>query len=251
MSINELFVTTNSTTTHNTRGLSGTAELTQLASSIADNILRAMEANIEEYRPRIQQSSVDGKALDELIDELGEIDPDKANFLTELDEATIEGILKSQQSKRSRAKSKHMTLDNYRNLLTAAIAENIVRITIGKPKTHGGARTGGGTVDYTGAQLEAFAADQVALKREIRNIQSKKSIMKSKADFDESDERWINLLKAEQQLKDLRIGTTTQVVEVDKTKDELANMLGDVDITKLKSAEAHELLENIQNMLKG
>lgn len=249
MSINELFGTTTTVVNHNARSLTGTAQLTNLASTVADNIIKAMEADIEAYTPRIQESATDSKALDALIDELGEINPDDAEFLTQLDDNTIEGILKSQQSKRSRAKSKQMTLDNYRTLLTAAIAENIVRIVAGKPKTHGGFRSTSGSVNYTIEQLEALGADQNALRKEIRNIQSKKSIMKSKADFDEADERWQALLKAEQQLKDMRVGATTQVVEVDTTKDKLMELLGETDVSKLKSAEAHELLETIQGLL--
>lgn len=250
MSINELFGTTVSETTTNARSLTGTAQLTSLASRIADGIIKTMEADIDNYRDRIQESAKDHSKMDALIDELGEVNPDEAEFLTALDEATIDGMLKSQQSKRSRAKSKEMTLDNYRTMMTAAVAENIVRIVAGKPKSAGGNRSVGGVVNYTIEQLEALGADQNALRKEIRNIQSKKSIMKSKADFDESDERWQALLKAEQQLKDMRIGTTTQVIEVDHTKDALTELLGDVDITKLKSAEAHELLEKIQSQLQ-
>lgn len=250
MSINELFGTTVSEATTNARSLTGTAQLTSLSSRIADGIIKAMEADIENYRDRIQESAKDHGKMDALIDELGEINPDEAEFLTELDEATIDSILKSQQSKRSRAKSKEMTLDNYRTMMTAAVAENIVRIVAGKPKSAGGNRSVGGVVNYTIEQLEALGADQNALRKEIRNIQSKKSIMRSKADFDESDERWQALLKAEQQLKDMRVGTTTQVIEVDHTKDALTELLGDVDITKLKSAEAHELLEKIQSKLQ-
>ena len=250
MSINELFGTTNPEVATSTRSLTGTAQLTHLSANIADAIIRAMEADINVYKPRIQESARDSKALDDLIDELGEINPDDASFLTELDERTIDGILKSQQSKRSRAKSKQMTLDNYRTLMTAAIAENIVRIVTGREKNAGGFRSAGTVVNYTIEQLEALGADQNALRKEIRNIQSKKSIMKSKADFDESDERWQALLKAEQQLKDMRVGGQ-QVVEVDKTRDELAGMLDGVDVSKLKSAEAHELLEKIQEMARG
>lgn len=249
MSINELFETNVSTTTHNARSLTGTAQLTAMASTIADNIIRTMEADIETYRPRIQESSRNNDEMDKLIDELGEVNPDDAEFLVQLDETTIDGILKSQQSKRSRAKSKQMTLDNYRKLMTAAIAENIVRIVTGRPKSAGGFRTTAGAVNYTIEQLEALSADQNALRKEIRNIQSKKSIMKSKADFDEADERWQALLKAEQQLKDMRIGGSAQVVEVDKTKDALAELLADKDISKLKSADAHELLETISQMI--
>ena len=248
MSINELFGANTTSTTTSSRGLQGTAELTNLASRVADGIIKAMEADIENFNDRIQKSVNDSKEMDALIDELGEINPDEAEFLTELDEHTIDGMLKSQQSKRSRSKSKQMTLDNYRRLMTAAVAENIIRIVTDKPKNYTGARSSMGTVNYTIEQLEMLGADQNALRKEIRNIQSKKSIMKSKADFNEADERWQALLKAEQQLKDMRIGGNTQVVEVDKTKDALAEMLANVDVAKLKSAEAHEMLEKIREM---
>lgn len=251
MSIKELFGTTNTNITVSARSLPGTTELTAIAASEAHRIVKAMEADIENYRDRIQKSATDSKELEAIIAEFkpfAEIEDD--NMLRYLDDETVEGILKSQQSKRSRSKSKVMTLDNYVTLLTAAIAEDILRDLYNKPKSSGGFRRASGTVDYTGAQLEMYAEDQEALRREIRNIQSKKSIMKSKADFDESDERWLALLKAEQQLKDLRVGTT-QVVEVDKTKNALAEMLAGVDISKLKAADAHKVLEDVSKLLQS
>ena len=247
MNINELFETKTNETTVAGRGLAGTARLTTLANNIATNIIKAMEENIEEYNDRIKLSTSDSKELDKIIDELGEINPDDAQFITEFDEATIEGMLKSQQSKRSRSKSKTMTLDNYRTYMTAAVAENIIRIVTGKPKTYTGMRTSLGTIDYTIEQLEALGADQDALRKEIRNVQSKKSIMKSKSDFDESSERYQALLKAEQQLKDLRVGTSVQYV--DTTKDKLTEMLAETDVTKLKADDARELLEAINSIL--
>lgn len=253
MSINELFGTNNANVTVSARSLPGTAELTNIASAAAHSIINKMEADIETYRPRIQKSATDSRELDAIIGEFKPFcDIEEDNILRHLDEAMVDGMLKSQQSKRSRAKSKAMTLDNYITLLTAAIAEDILREIYNKPKSAGGFQRSAGAVDYTGAQLEMLAADQEALRREIRNIQSKKSIMKSKADFDESDERWLALLKAEQQLKDLRIsGHSTMVVEVDKTKDALSGLLAGKDISKLKSAEAHELLEIIAKMTAG
>ncbi len=247
MNINELFETKTAETTTNGRGLAGTANLTLLASNIATSIIKTMEENIAEYNDRIKLSTSDSKELDKIIDELGEINPDDAQFLMELDEATIDGMLKSQQSKRSRSKSKAMTLDNYRTYMTAAVAENIIRTVTGKAKTYVGARTSLGTIDYTIEQLEMLGADQDALRKEIRNVQSKKSIMKSKADFDESSERWQALLKAEQQLKDLRVGTSVQYV--DTTKDKLTEMLAETDVSKLKADDARELLEAISSML--
>jgi len=251
MSINELFGTNEMSVTANARTLPGTMELTNIANSAAIRIMNAMEADIEAFRPRIQASATDNKELDAILEELLDYTVEDDSILRSLSDEQVESMLKSQQSKRSRARGKAMTLDNYISLLTAAIAENILRDLYNKPKSSSGFHRTAGSVDYTIEQLEAFGADQEALRREIRNVQSKKSIMKSKIGFDESDERWQALLKAEQQLKDLRVGGRSGVVEVDKTKNALADMLGDVDVTKLKSAEAHDLLESIKSMLNA
>lgn len=253
MSINELFGTNENTTTAAGRGLHGTAELTAVASAAAHRIVKAMEADIETYRPRIQKSAQDTRELNAIIDEFRPLhDLAEDHILMNLDDETVESMLKSQQSKRSRAKSKAMTLDNYVSLLTAAIAEDILREIYNKPKSAGGFQRAAGSVDYTIEQLEALGNDQEALRKEIRNIQSKKSIMRSKADFDEADPRWQALLKAEQQLKDMRVGgRSATVVEVDKTKDALAELLAGKDISKMKSAEAHELLEYVAAMVNA
>lgn len=251
MSINELFGTTNEESAVNARTLSGTAALTSIASQGAVNAIKKMEADIENYRERIALSSKDNNELDKLLDDLAPlVDVEEDDPLRYLDDETVESMLKSQQSKRSRAKSKAMTLDNYRTLLTAAIAENILRDIYNKPKQAGGFKRAGGTVDYTPAQLEEYAADQVALRKEIRNIQSKKSIMKSKADFDESSEAWQQLLKAEVMLKDLRVGGRSNVIEVDTTKDKLNEMLAGIDTDHLKASDSKELLSAIKEMLQ-
>lgn len=249
MSINELFTTETKEATANSRMLNGTAELTRISNEAATDIIRSMEANIEDYRDRIAKSAADSKELDAIVNEFEHLyvvsDENQLRFL---DDATVEGMLKSQQSKRSRTKSKTMTIDNYRTLLSAAIAEHILRDLYNKPKVASGFRRGG-TVDYTPAELEMFSADQEALRKEIRNIQSKKSIMKGKADFDESSEAWQQLLKAEIMLKDLRVGGRSgHVVEVDHTKDKLTEMLEGVDIEHLKAADSKELLEAIKEL---
>lgn len=252
MSINELFGTNEAINTASGRSLPGTAELTNVAQSAAIRIMNQMETDIEYYRPRIQASTTDSRELDLLMDELLEYNIEDDSILYSLDDEAVEGMLKSQQSKRSRTKSKIMTLDNYVSLLTAAIAERILREIYNKPKAHVGFARRNGGADYTIEQLEALGNDQEALRREIRNIQSKKSIMKSKADFDEADPNWHALLKAEQQLKDMRVSNrATTVVEVDKTKDALSELLAGKDISKLKSADAHALLEQIAAMANG
>ena len=246
--LNNLFTANQSNSAvANSRSLPGTAELTTLATNYATSIIKAMDADAENYAERIKLSTIDSNALDAIIDELLPQADGATDFLKELDEYTIDNMLKSQQSKRSRAKSKVMTLDNYKTLMTAAIAEKLIRETTGREKAAGNRGAKAGIVDYTVAQLEEFAVDQAKLRREIRNIQSKKSIMKSKADFNEYDERWQALLVAERQLKDLRVGGTSErVVEVDTTKNELAELLKGIDISKMNSKDAHELLAQIQ-----
>ena len=249
MSINELFGSNESTSTTNARNLPGTAELTNVAHSAAIRMMKAMEENMEAYKPRIQASAIDTRELDAIIsdfDYLLEVDED--SILRALSDEAVESMLKSQQSKRSRAKSKTMTVDNYITLLTAAIAEDILRDIYNKPKSASGPRRMAGSVDYTTEQLEALGNDQEALKREIRNVQSKKSIMKSKCDFDEADPRWQALLKAEQQLKGMRISGRSGVVEVDKTKDALSELLAGKDLSKMKTADAHDLLAKIAQL---
>lgn len=251
MTINELFTTESTNTAHSGRALSGTAELTRISGNLATDVIRAMEADIENYRDLLTKSASDNNKLDEVIETFVNLEAVDAEFLKELDSATVDGMLKSQQSKRSRCKSKTMTLSNYNAMLTAAIAEHIIRTVCNKPKANFGGSKKAGIVDYTPAQLEMFAADQESLRKEIRNLQSKKSIMKSKADFDETDERWQSLLRAEAMLKDLRIGgRSASVIEVDTTKDKLAEMLSGIDVEHLKAAESKELLASIMDMLQ-
>lgn len=242
--MNNLFATVNNASTAGNRGLSGTAQLTNLAGSIASDIIKVMNDNIDEYADDIRASQYDNDAMDKLIEKVNPLSEADIDFLKEIDEDTLDGMLKSQQSKRSRCKSKAMTMDNYRALMTGAIAENLIRLATGKEKHAGGPRRMAGSVDYTIEQLQELSEDQERLKREIRNVQSKKSIMKSKADFDFNDERYQALLRAEQQLKDMRVSGSS-IVEVDTTKNALTDLVQGVDISNLKAADAKELLAQI------
>lgn len=248
MSINELFNHETQETSANSRTLNGTAELTRISHNAAVNIIRSMEEDIESYRERIAKSATDSREMDALLDEFKPwTDIDEEHMLRNLDDETVEGMLKSQQSKRSRTKGKTMTLDNYTTLITATIAESLLREFYNKPKSAVSNNRRGTIVDYTPAELEAYANDQEALRKEIRNVQSKKSIMKSKADFDESSEAWLALLKAEQMLKDLRVNTS--VVEVDTTKERLRELFAETSIEDLKAADSKELLNAIAAMI--
>lgn len=251
--LNEMFATdaTQEVTT-GSRGLAGTAQLTALAGEIAQSIITTLNENYGEYQELTSASKADHNAMDKLIAKAYDLSVVDVSFLQELSEEVTTSMLKSQQSKRSRSKSKVMTMDNYRTMMTAAVAENLIRLATGKDKASAGMRRLSGSIEYTAEQLLAYEADQELLKKELRNVQSKKSIMKSKADFDEEDDRWKALLIAEMQLKERRVSTgATRVIKVDETKDALSTMLVDVDIEHLKAADSKELLDQIKSMLAG
>lgn len=251
MSINEMFNTAETNeSTINARSLAGTAQLTALAKELVASTIKVLNDNFEEYKEAFTASKNDHSAMDALLAQIINFDDVDVEFIKELDETVVDGMLKSQQSKRSRAKSKAMTMDNYKSMMAGAIAENLIRKATGKAKSAGGARRMSGSIDFTAEQLEALQNDQEQLKKEIRNIQSKKSIMKSKEGFSEEDEHWQALLAAEEQLKSIRVTTGgTKVVKVDETKEKLAEMLNDLDTSSLKAADSKEMLARIKALL--
>lgn len=249
--INEMFnATENNETATNARNLAGTAQLTSVANELVAQCIKTLNDNLDEYREDFEASKHDHNAMDALLAKLIDFDTIDVEFIKELDEATVDGMLKSQQSKRSRAKGKVMTMDNYKSMMSGAIAENLIRKATGKVKSAGGARRMSGSVDFTAEQLEALQADQEQLKKELRNVQSKKSIMKSKADFTEEDERWQALLVAEEQLKSIRVTTGgTKVVKVDETKEKLAEMLSEVDTDHMRTSDVKDMLAQVKALL--
>ena len=226
-------------TTTGARSLAGTAQLTNVAETITADIMQAIEADFVNLNELLNKSKVSHEAMDTLINQLYDMSTVDVQFLRELDEQTIEGMLKSQQSKRSRSKSKAMTLDNYKAMMTGAVAEALIRLITGKKKSAGARRVG---TSYSEDELKELANDQEALRKEIRNVQSKKSIMKSKADFSEESEEWVQLLDAEKALKDLRATS-------DATKNALQEMLKDVSIDELKAADAKDMLKQILELV--
>lgn len=252
--LNNLFnASENHESTANARSLAGTAQLTNLSTAIANDILKTMNDSFDEYKDLVAKSKTDHDVMDQLIAKAYDLTTVDVEFLKALDETVLDLMLKSQQSKRSRSKGKVMTMDNYRSMMTGAIAENLIRLVTGKAKTYGGTRHDAGTVEYTAEELEKLQNDQEKLRKEIRNVQSKKSIMKSKEGFSEEDERWLALLKAEEQLKGLRNDTKTVVetVVVDETKNALSEMLTGVDVNNLKSADAKKLLEQAMALINN
>lgn len=245
--LTNLFKEVDSQKTTNNRGLEGTAQLNSVASRIVDDILQHINENADKLAERVAASQKDHDEMDKLIKECYELETVDIEFLKALDEETLERMLRSQQSKRSRAKSKVMTLDNYRNMMMGAVAEHLIRRALGKEKNAGRARHAG-IVEFTDEQLEELKSDPDKLRRAIRNIQSKKSIMRSKEGFSEDDERWKKLLEAEEKLKALRM--SVRGVAVDRTKQQLAKMLDGININELKAADAKKLLQQTLELVK-
>ena len=126
--INEMFnVTENNATTTNARSLAGTAQLTAVANELVAECIKKLNDNLDEYREDFEASKHDHNAMDVLLAKLIDYDTINVEFIKELEEATVDGMLKSQQSKRSRAKSKAMTMDNYKSMMSGAVAENLIR----------------------------------------------------------------------------------------------------------------------------
>lgn len=239
---------TNQEVTNRGNQLSSTAELTRISADIAREILKQAEADVEKYQQLILDSQQSHDAMDALIKEIYDLTTVDIDFLKNEPEDILDRMIKSQQSKRSRAKSREMTFENYLTMLTGAVAENLLRIAANKPKSAGGGARRR-TVRYSEEELEAFKNDPEALRRAIRNVQSKKSIYKSKADFDPESERWKELLEVEAQLKAIRDGQTIEAEKAIEKTNQLEGMLATVDPKDLKAADAKEMLESIKQML--
>lgn len=235
--------------------LNKTAQLTAHSTAIANQIFMTMMASEETakaYENKIKASQESHDAMDDLINELYDLSEEDLTYVAEIEDEDAEKMIRSQQSKRSRAKSKVMTQENYMTMMVGAVAENILRLACEKPKSSGGGAVMG-DVGYTEAQLEKFASDQDALKKAIRNVQSKKSIMKSKADFDAESPRWKQLLLTEQQLKAIRDQGIAQVNEEAKkaleVKEKAAELLSNIDNEELSPDQAKDLLAQVREML--
>lgn len=226
-----------------------TADLTRIAEDIAKEILKIADADAEKYRTKIVESMQSHDAMDNLIAEIYDLNQVDIDFLKAESEEVLDRMIKSQQSKRSRAKAKEMTLDNYLTMLTGAVAENLLRLAANKPKTSGGGGVRRDTVAYSEEELEMFKHNPEALKRAIRNVQSKKSIYRAKADFDPESERWKELLEVEAQLKALRDGQSAEAEKAIEKTQLLEEMLATVDPKDLKATDAKELLDSIKQML--
>lgn len=235
-------------------GREGQLPLTAVITTQAQRLVEQLEVMIENgdfTEDQIIAAIEDHDDMDRMIEVSGlipEVDDKFFDQFRGAKEVDYENMIRSQQSKRSRSKGKEHTVENIRTMMVGAFAENILRIVSNKPKQQGG----GGSLSelgYTDEELENFRVKPDDLKKEIRNVQSKKSIMKSKAGFAETDERWQQLLRDEVQLKALRDGGTAAISEEVKAALELKQELLDIDPESLNGEEALRLIQALQERL--
>lgn len=236
---NKLFADKSEVATSQARVLSKTGELTVLAQDLSGEVLKKI-VNDETYRDAIIASQKSNDSMDLLLKRELAFENVDIEFLLEVEEDELQRMLKSQQSKRSRTKGMAMTFEVYRELMIAGICEICIRMALGKDKgrTYSKSNPLIDDLDY-----EGLAADHDKLARAIRNIQSKKSIAKSKAGFDEQSDYYQALLVQEAKLKALRDGADTA---------QISNIIGMIpdDVDSLDDNDARNLLETIRATLK-
>lgn len=244
--------TEHGTVTNGAGALNLTAALTNVASDIADTVMEQMSANSAKYEPLFEASKTDSNVLDDLIEELADLQKVKIDFLKEEETDVLERALKSQQSKRSRSKSKAMTAANYKSMMVAAVSELLIRLAMGKPK---GTNVGspGGKSTLSDDDLNKLRGDVAAINKAIRNVQSRKSIAKSKLDFDEQGERYQEMLALEAQLKRLRDEANgiqdVAATEAMEKQEQIKDLLVNVNSKDLKLGDARALIEQVQSLV--
>lgn len=245
----ELFSTESVQATNNNRALAKTGQLTDMSTAIANAVIKSAQSDMEANGKLIAASQKSIESLDQLIAANYDIKTVDIDYLKEESVDTLEKMLKSQQSKKSRSRSNTMTLDNFVSMMSAAVAEQLLRLAMNKPKgstTHTSSADG----SYTEEEYQALADDQEALGKAIRNIQSKKSVAKSKAGYDPESESWQTLLVIESRLKSLRTGSNANA-EAAKKAEQIESMLATIDIETVKPSDAKALLIKINEVFKG
>lgn len=229
-----------------------TAVLTQQANTVVTNMLsriNKIEGGTDEAQTAAnlvlgaKNSIAD---TDALLDRYADLTEIETYQLRDLDEETVAGMLKSQQSKRSKSRSKAEHFPMFKSMLVAAVAENILRQLYNKPKYASGGTGAKSKIDWSDEGLEQLAEDQYALRAAIRNIQSKKTMEKKRLDHDESSDRWQELIRIEAKLKSLRTAVDVQPNKTNEVRELIYNI---EDIDKLKAAELKEIIKEIKEML--
>ena len=169
----------------------------------------------------------------------GQIESDAA-LLEGCDDDQLGRLLESRRSDRSKAKKKGLSSSvvTCKTYISAMYAELMIRAKTGKPYTGAAA-----TQDY---DVEQLAADQDALTRKIKSLQSKQCRLGKLADYDAAAKAELDEVKAEiARLNELRVGTrrSSKTVLKDASIDAIRETLKSIDPATLPEAEQAKFLE--------
>lgn len=235
------------------RSLTGTVALQAVAATIANDVFAMVQAE-SNAKELVANSAEAHYNMDRLVMTFADLAAVDINFLFELSDPEIAAMQKSQSSKRSRCKRSEMTMDNYMSMMNACICELLIRRVTGKEK---GVRTGGGNrgtrtvLVYTEDQLVALAGNREAILREMRNLASKKSIYKNSELFDETSERWAEILTAEGQLKALRdeLPAAARAPRTNKLQTQLMKLFSENEPESMTKAQLLEFVRDISALM--
>jgi hypothetical protein len=262
--INAMFATTheNRPESDNGRGFAETNQLNKVANVIAELILNEIAGcdNDSSLYNNFELSKTSPASMTSLIERYDYMSYYATDScLADTSSETLERMLKSQQSKRSRLKGSVMTAHNYKALLTASICEAILRSIMGKQAGTISIGVGAGALEpFTDEELNALAEDQTKLQKLIRGIQSKKSVYRVRFDADMEGPYWNSLLAREEQLKSLRPTPTRAIAKQsiiidDSTRVAIKGILEPLEnydaIDRLRSTDAKEYVRRIYKLI--
>lgn len=250
--LNVFKTTEQSMVTGGARQLELTAQLTQDATTLAEKVMSQLnDMQGDDGNDLILESFKDYVVLNDMIAKLGVTNGYDYSWLAAVDETEAIKMLKSQQSKKSRARNNELTYTVYKTYLTGAIAELLIRVGCNITKSTSGA-TGAKLMELTEETMEMYRNDQVLLAKAIRNIQSKKSIAKKKGIAEDSEE-FMDIISYEESLKALRVSGGTAVDPTTKIKaekaDQIEKMLSELDTESMKKGELASAIASIKELM--
>lgn len=234
----------NGTEESGTRKLDLTPELIGLSNTRATELMRTVSKTPELHE--LANKILDDAQTQSIIDLIHQVFDEEtmkqdAEFLKGANENILSRLLESRRSDRSKAKSKgpRKSVQIAQTLFSAMYAELLVRMAGNKPY-----QTTKTELDY-----DELKADQDALNRKIRSLQSKQSRLRKTAEFIDADAKALEVVQDEiDRLKSLRVGVpnvSSKTIIKSADAETLRKALELVDTNKLSQDEQ----EKIQAMM--
>ena len=226
------------------RSIPGAIELQQFSQTIANeifaNISKSTDAElIASIQPIL--ASGDYASTCELIGKFYDDTKiaDKTGFLKSCSSTELDRLLESRRSDRSKVRKAGLA-QNFPRFLADVVAEKAIRLTSGKQYNQSGAGT-------TAIDVEALAADQVALNKKIRSLQSRISVLRSKLQYAPADHPGhADIARLQEQVRELqahRVSTTSHKTVAVTDKRSLAEA-----VANMSDDERAELLKQLAEL---